>query len=276
MFRNTIIFFSVFLVCLMPGRAFSWFSQSDGTKTSGFTMSSSRPDISSNIYVLHYNTPEEYENSGIFLDSGGNSGLFADRINIDIPLGILSKEEIDPEEYLDRLLVANLRIQNILNEYLVFRKRTEFMLKDLRNPYLEKFKNKGKQKFAVAGEFQEGVRLKKNFENIVYYGPGNNKMVFEKVEPSADVINQTARVGTWGIANQQPGNNSGLNKLADTAGYQNLPSKDFARSSDNEQSGIFSLVPKIFNYILKNKLEILLWLAIVSLSGLLITLVVKR
>ena len=276
MFKYIIILLSVFLLFLVPDSSFSWFSQSENTKVPCFTMNFSKSDISSNIYVLHYNTSEDCENSGISLDWGNNTGLFAGRINIDIPFGILSKEAIDPEESFDRLLAANLRIQNLRDEYLAFRKRANMLLKDLRIPYLEKSIKTKSPEIAIAGKVQEGEKLQKEIENIVRHGPGYNINNSEQDGQSIASINQPAQAGSGGNAFQQQGNENASFQGQLSTGYQKLPGENIGTSHDSELPWIFRPVLKVFAYVSNNKQELLLWSSLLVLSVLLVILVVKR
>ncbi len=275
MFKYTLLILSVFLLSLIPGRSYSWFSSSADSKNPGVIMDSSIPERSSRTYVLNYNTPGGGKEIAIFPDSGNNAAVFADRIDIDIPLSILSKEAIDPEEFLDRLLAANLRIQNILDEYLAFRRRTDLLLKDLRIPYLEK-QDKVKPKFAIAGEVGEGKKLKKDIENIIRHDAAYKRAHDEQVAQSVAVIDQITQVGAGGKKGLQQENGAIGNQITDSARYQKLPVQNMGKYNDNELPWIFRFILGILKYAYSNKMELLLGSLVVLVSVLIVMLVVKR
>ncbi|MDA3789705.1 MAG: hypothetical protein PF503_14575 [Desulfobacula sp.] len=275
LFKYTIIYLSA-LLFLMPGLSYSWFSHTDDKNCQGFSTNFSVPDNLSNTYGLHYNREEGCKDPGISLGSGNNALVFADRVNIDIPLSILSKEAIDPEESLDRLLAANLRLQNILDEYLAYKKRSELLLKDLRIPYLEKQKNRVKPQSAMAGEVREGEKLKKDIENIIRHGPGFNSLNPEQAEQSVAAIHNIKQAGTGGNPILLQGNGDARGQITKIAGYQQLPGVNVGRQYDNELPWIFRFLLGIFNYALNNKLEISTWSGVGLISMLIVTLVIKR
>ncbi len=275
MFKYTLLILSVSLLCMIPGRSYSWFSSSEDSKNSGFIVDTSIPDLSSRTYVLNYNTPGDGKKIAIFPDSGNNAVVFADRIDIDIPLSILSKEAIDPEESLDRLLAANLRIQNILDEYLSFRKRADLLLKDLRIPYLEK-KDKVKTKLAIAGKGGEGEKLKKDIENIIRHDTAYKRAHDEQVDQSVAVIDQINQAGAGKKTGQQQENGNIGNQIAGSQSYQKLPGQNMDKYNDNKLPWIFRFVLGILKYAYNNKLEIVLGSLVVLISILIVTLVVKR
>ncbi|MCP4672206.1 MAG: hypothetical protein GY857_12970 [Desulfobacula sp.] len=276
MFKYTILTLSVLLLCLIPGKSYPWFSNSDDTKLIGFTMKSCIPKLSSNHYILHYNSLNDCDDAAIFPDSGNNTTIFADRIDIDIPLSILSKEAIDPEESLDRILAANLRIQNILDEYLAFKKRTKLLLKNLRIPYLEEKDNKVKPKSAITGEVEKGETLKNDIKNIIKHGAGYDRRNYEQVERSVAIILQASQTGAGRKADQQQGTGDSINQMAVSEKYQKAQKINHGTQYDDELPWIFRFIFGILKYVYSNKLTIVLWLAILCISILITTLVLKR
>jgi hypothetical protein len=238
-------------------------------------MDTSTPDFLSKTYVLHYNTPGDGKESAISPDYRNNATVFADRIDIDIPLRILSKEAIDPEESLDRLLAANLRIQNILDEYLAFRKRTDLLLKDLRIPYLEK-QEKGIAKLAIAEKGGEGEKLKRDIQNIIRHDVAYKRAHNEQAEQSVTALDQITGVGAGEKTGQRQENGNIANHGNGSAGYQKLPGENMGKIYDNELPWIFRFILGILKYAYNNKLEIVLGSLVLLMSILLVTLVAKR
>lgn len=238
-------------------------------------MAQSIPDLSSRTYGLLYNTPGDGKEIAILPDAGNNETVFADRIDIDIALSLLSTEAIEPEESLDRLLAANLRIQNILDEYLAFRKKTDLLLKDLRIPYLEK-QNKGKTKLAIAGKDVEGEKLKKDIENIIRHDTDYKRAYDEQTEQSVTVIDQITQTGAGEKTGLQQENGDIGNQITGSARYKKLPGQNMGKTYDNELPWIFRFILGILKYVYNNKLEIALGSLVVLMSLLLVTLVVKR
>lgn len=63
--------------------------------------------------------------------------ISVDTINIDIPLTLLESTPVSSMEALDRLMVANLRVRLLINEYKDFEKRAENLLKNVYIPHVD-------------------------------------------------------------------------------------------------------------------------------------------
>ncbi|MCK5097705.1 MAG: hypothetical protein KAR45_06350 [Desulfobacteraceae bacterium] len=168
----------VLCVCLTgfiyPDISSAWFSE-DREEAVPFLnqpCSSDPSDISfSDTYVLLYNEIGQKKSFSIFPDVKSRFYIAADRVSIDIPLDVLSKNAIDPGESIDRLLAVNLRIKKILDEYSELDQRAALLLKGLHNPYLDDLNQKKRNRFTLSDQ-QESVsagkkKLKKDLANVI-------------------------------------------------------------------------------------------------------------
>ncbi len=277
MTKYTTIALFVLILCILPGQSYAWFFSSDDPGNPGFASPSAESDIPSKLYGLHYHDSENSTDeggSGISHDSGMSGIVFPVRINIDIPLSLLSKEAIDPEESLDRLVAANLRLQNILDEYLALKKRNELLLKDLRIPYLEKRENRTEPSSGIAGRDLEAEKLRTDIENMIHHGVGYTSLRGEQ-DNLSDTVWQTKGTETGGEMSLQEGAvTPGL--TPDSENYQRLPGKSMGTGSGTELPWIFQMTLDIFGYMMNNKAELLVWSMVGFLSILIVTLVYKR
>lgn len=266
MTKNARIALFVLILGMISGQSSAWFSSSETFENPRITTKASEPDLSSNTYGLHYHDSENSEalrSPCISLDSRTSNGFFPVLINIDIPLSLFSKEAIEPEESLDRLLAANLRIQNMINEYLALKKRNELLLKDLRIPYLEKKEDSIDPPAEIAGRVDEGEKLKTDIENLIRHRENHNSLNEEQVDLSD------------GAEISRQGGKKDANSLAE-ASIKPFPGQNEDRSNDNELPWILSLFLFVFSFIVNSKEELLIWTMVGSISILIMMLVVKR
>jgi len=206
--KYIVFILSMVSFCIMPCSSYSWFASpaetKDDAKPPGLATHSSIPDISSSTYVLPYNTLGDNHGSVIFPSSGRDAGVVAGHINIDVSLITLSQKSIDPDESIDRLLSANLRIQNILDEYLSLKKRTGL-------------------KSSVIGGGREGKKFKRDIENIARHGAGYTSKNYGEIEQSAAAMQQISQDRAGGKAGQSRGNSDAMGSVAGLGNQQKLP-----------------------------------------------------
>ncbi|MCP4118741.1 MAG: hypothetical protein GY737_25770 [Desulfobacteraceae bacterium] len=131
------MFFKLFslLVLLSPTAAAAWFI---------------RPDVPDHPTVvstaLSCETPYKFSvyddiisktDDTAFLHTYNPFFVPADMIELDIPLRVLSKQPLSTMEFLDRLLLANLRLRLLIREYEDLQKRSREMLKSVAVPYFD-------------------------------------------------------------------------------------------------------------------------------------------
>ncbi|PID78181.1 MAG: hypothetical protein CSB21_01775 [Deltaproteobacteria bacterium] len=117
---------------------FSWYSPTK-TEESYFIDKCSlyKKHFPASSYVI-YNNDKSNINCNDLIPESKKNFIVADRINLDIPLNLLLMESsILLENYLNRLLYVNLRIQKLVSEYDVFRKTSQNVLKNLKNPLFD-------------------------------------------------------------------------------------------------------------------------------------------
>ncbi|MFO7752503.1 MAG: hypothetical protein R6V41_05220 [Desulfobacteraceae bacterium] len=216
---------------------------------------------STNTYVLNFNSSAAENCGAIFPEPVKPSFVYADRINIDVPVNLLFLETVNPVESIDRLISVDLRIQNILDEYLAQTRKYERLLNDLRIPYLEigkapQLKKKG-AKIDPESVASRRKDLKKALINTVQYsGPGqldSGKQHNDYIVALHKIKEQREKKTPDDTPGIKP--DSGLESLSrpvsnpgDNTGYHN-----------GQLPWFFSFVLSVFKYGISHKTEIVFW-----------------
>lgn len=196
----------------------------------------------------------------------------ADRIDIDIPLVTLSRQTVDTAASLDRQIAANLRIRNILEEYLAVKNRTRLVLKDLGIPYLDSdHKGAGRKN---EEEIRNRKRLEKEVENISLYSIGYASTDRDPKKAADPVVQMEPRLkkNAYPLASDGP-DAVGFNESGDRGNVFVQPG---AGSYSSELPWIFRIILGTVRTVYANKLEILLWSGVLVIVATLIALVVRK
>ncbi len=256
------------LILLFPLVAHPWFLIQDNPAGIQTELSQKTGDTVSSCYVILPNDADQDNPSGLQIDTGKPGAVPADLIDVDIPLYILSVQAIDPEISLDRWIAANLRIKNILEQYLVLQERGRKALKDLGIPYLDETDQQLAKRRALSDDVQAEKKLETGMAAIRLYAPTYTQKQDEDlvVQPAGTTLSGKPAAGGEGRSgyeqnSQKPRPSSGK----DTGGYY-----------DNELPWLFRVVLNTIKYFASNKLELFLWPVVILLFATLVTLMVKR
>ncbi len=257
------------LILLFPLTAHSWFLIQENQVGIRIEPSPRKSDTVSSRYVILPNDGEQDNPSGLIIDTGKSGTVLADLIDVDIPLYVLSVQAIDPAMSLDRWIAANLRIKNILEQYLALQERSREALKDLGIPYLDE----NQQQLAHRRDFTKDVAAEKKLETDM--AAIRSHVLAYSQEQGKDISVQTA------AGSGQPGKPSAGGDSR--SGYENnnqkprpSPGQDSVGYYNNELPWLFRVVLGAIKYFANNKLELFLWPVVVILLATLVTLMVKR
>ncbi len=128
--KNITVSFIFFVILFSPDLLSAWFSEGGEAEMPYFKKPLASDTLYSDTYVLLHNRERQPREFFLFPDSKFNYYVVADSVSIDIPLDVLSRNAIDPGEYIDRLLTVNLRIKKILDEYSKLDKKIELFSND--------------------------------------------------------------------------------------------------------------------------------------------------
>lgn len=216
--------------------------------------------------------------------SAGSEGVVAplnpfflpvDTVDLDIPLTFLVKTPVSSMEALDRLIVANLRLKLLIEEYNALQKRADELLKSVVIPYLDSpWLAPGKGGGKNLNENKK--TLDKRLDEILVEGHGLDRLQSTPVNlPSLGfstgwVPGSKTALNRPSLPAADPVEN--YNPVTATPGVAPLSSV----SSVRELPWIFDVFLKFFSYCLAHRLEVLLYGSILLLAGSLISLQVRH
>lgn len=274
-FKYTLIFFVCIAGFLFPGSSYAWFSEDSG-ETMPLLNQPISPDMRfSGTYVLLYNEDAQKKNLFLFPDFKSQHFLTVDRVNIDIPLDVLSKNAIDPGESIDRLLAVNLRIKKILDEYAKLDKRAEMLLKDIKNPYFDSVNKKNQNIFASSNRKMSvsagKKKLRKDLTNIIKNSQSYTMNITKNNQKTLTSLTRLTKMRQSfnPTTLTQP---TGQSPEFDSLQEQSEVSQ--RRHIDNELPWIFNFILKGIKYCIDHKVEMTLYallviffISLISLKG---------
>jgi len=266
----------LFFGLCFPMTCFSWFSGKMEARQPDLPRSCGSNVESSNTYVLHYNTTGARDCGLIFPKPVDPSFVYANHFDVDIPLNLLLQETMDPVETVDRMIAVNLRIQEILEEYLAQSKKSKRLLNDLRIPYLEKreagAKKNTKETIDPKTFSDRKERLKARLINTVKYEERVRSSTGRNLQASGSLLYTSGKKKTGSGPDISEGPDPDL--IPDRVSRPSLMPLDVTAPYNEELPWFFSFVLSIFEYCMSHKSELVFW-AVISVSGIFFTVALK-
>ena len=250
-----LMFFVVF--GMLPGRIHAWYRCSSKLDSMPVFGDVENKEMPSNEYFFFPNRPDEVDS---FLERASSGRACIAKVNINIAFDTLTKTVINTESFLDRQIAANLKLQNLLFQYLNMRKRNAEALKHLNIPYLDNGdQNKRRAAILANEDIVTANRMKKKMADILFFQkdgrarlPVQERPEFQSVwagdnkDNAADVRQDNASSFFQEQASfQEAGDVSG--RHPETYGrVEKVP-------------WIFVTVLKLLRYVVSNKFAILGW-----------------
>ncbi len=234
-------------------------------------------DASLKLYDNFVSTDPVY-----FLSRGDNAFVSIDQISIEMPLKLLSKNNIIPENALDRMLVSNLRIKAIVEQYEQLQQQALALL----NTQQTAAGPKGGDKNVGIGETASNniaVDIKNEKQKLgqILRGISQSTDLSPK-ELGKDPIIVSDTYFFGGKSHQ-----AGVQAPPDDAGMPYSGTRQFdadlSRQSnvllnqpDASLPWIFDRILKFWKYVLDHRIEIITYLMFVLLAGFFVSLRVKK
>ena len=270
---KTTIGWVICLVFFVPLTSHSWFFVEEEGHKFQEEVNHSDQEMISSWYFLPFNSETQRETPCLLRNLDPRFHASADGINVDIPVSKLSKQTVDMVSSLDRQIAANLRIRNILEEYLAVKNRARLALKDLDIPYLES-NNKSVVKPREA-DIRKGRTLEKEIENISLYSIGYVSKDRDQRQSTDQVIQMETQLQKNGDRSVDPdrlatAEFNGVGESRNPAGQR------IGSPYNSELPWIFQIILRMVQFVYSNKLEILLWSGVFVIIVTLAALVVRK
>jgi hypothetical protein len=267
----------LFFLCLPHGNVYAWFHSSGNCERCPIFKQPRSEEHVSKSYAFLPNVPDAAPEirlyRSFFKDSFPAS---AGELKVDIPFNLLSASVTNIQAQLDRRIAANLRLKNLLEQYLAQQKKNAEMLKDLSIPYLDTPPNTKKAvSISDTEKLLSAASLKKKIaEELLFQGGGKKRPTLQDnhdLQPApaekkdrGNLMSETEKDRRLNFKNDYLKSPGGNGTYHQTYGQ------------DTELPWIFSFVLTLLRYISNNKFGILSWAAVMAVIGLVGTIVVKR
>lgn len=261
LYNRLILILAIFL---MPESAHAWFqnpSATNGKNLPVFQYQSNQEMPSGTLLLL----PNGSRERDTYVVSGGivkgDIISSADKIDVDVPFTLLLKTEIHAGDAVDREITANLRLKNILDQYVDMRQKTQKLLEELRIPYLD-----GSTKKPELSENRPREQeIRRKISDVLFLRAHNwdRSLLYDHYVSAID-----------GEGDDE-GNDKRISEpilqldRSDVSSSTDAGPKSYSKSvHPGDLPWIVRVVLEFIRFVFENKVEILLWLtgAVVSMS----------
>ncbi len=202
--------------------------------------------------------------------------IFADQIKIHIPMNIMIQESIYPENSIDRMMGANLRAKKLYDEYTELQKKVRSLQKE--DAIQDQKKNEKKKEGSLDAQIdieEKNESIQKTMSHVSFLGqapkelePEQNPIIFEQQSPVNSEISTPQKNVIDHVSSEKFDNEKGGE--VDT-GQQHL-----LRKESRELPWVLNVLLRLLNYIVKNRLEIMLYMVFTAMIVFLISLKLKK
>ena len=238
------------------------------------------PTQGNNLYHIYDNY--SFEQSTVYLGPPKKHFLSFDQIEIDISLRLLTKNLTDEENAIDRMVAANLRLRQLLDTYINFKKKSGVLLRQTQKVASEKIQNDHQlQKSDTSEEIDiEREKLKKALssiylsnavsgnpdliDNIIPESYANLAVPVEKTPPNMDLVNLNQ---TTAGSEQNDNKTYEQNVITDV---------DRPLYKNEKMPWLIEFSLKLLDYIKNNRIEISLYAIFLFLIIFLVSLKVQQ
>ncbi len=271
------ILVTVLFLCLAQGNTYAWFHSSGNCENCPVFESPRSAEDVSKTYAFLPNAPDAASEIRLYRTFSKDSfPASAGELKIDIPFNLLSASVTNVQDLLDRRIAANLRLKNLLEQYLALQKKNTELLKALSIPYLEAKENRKKDRSASdAEELAPADGLKRKMAEVVLFqASGKNRLPIQNSSDFQTISAEKKGKGNSVPAPEQYGELSADEDYSKNPGRTGAYHETYGR--DRELPWIFSFGLKLLRYLANNKIEALSWAAVMAVIGLRGTIVLKR
>jgi hypothetical protein len=201
--------------------------------------------------------------------------IFIDQVKINVPMNMLMQDSIYPDNSIDRMMLANLRAKKLFNEYSDLQKKARLVIQNHMVPGEKKDNTKNSAFIddnSSIDEKKEAIRKTMSHINALRFDSKEveseqNPLVFEHLssvddEQNAPIKNFSVTLSTKNIENAEGPLRTGQQTLSRT-NHRDLP------------WGLDGLL-KFLNYIVGNRLEIMLYMIFITMIAFLTALKIRK
>ncbi len=239
------------------------------------------PTQGNNIYRIYDNHFSGHGSAYLSLEKEGF--IYFDQIKINIPLRLLTKNFTKDDDAIDRMVAANLRIKQLIDEYEKLRHKADLLLRDgSRSPPDRVERDPERQGVAALDEiYDEREKLQKILSSIYRLSntPAGNTNLNDIIIPEA-YANLAAYLDSDKpspeIVDMNPGVEGSSQKGVSLYDEPFVSGAGPTLNNDEKLPWFFEVVLKLFDYMMNNRVEIILYAVFMILIVFLVSLKVHR
>lgn len=201
--------------------------------------------------------------------------IFADQIKINIPMNILIQDSIFPDNSIDRMMLANLRAKKVFDEYTELQKKARLIIQNNTLPVEKKDEKKNPvpmDENMNIDEKNEAIQKTMSHVNVLGFilkevESGQPPLILEHQSSVNDEFNSPTKNFSDSLST---GNTENAGRTVKTG------QQDLSRKNNRELPWILNGLLKLLNYIVNNRLEIMLYMIFITMVVFLISLKIKK
>jgi hypothetical protein len=201
--------------------------------------------------------------------------IFIDEIKINVPMNILIQDSIYPDNSIDRMMLANLRAKKLFDEYTDLQKKARLIIQD----YMVTGEKKDKTKNSVSMDEISSIDEKNEaIQNIMSHAnvlglnikgieTEENPLALKHLSSTNDEVNTTAENFSDSVSTE---------KIENTGRPLNTGPQVLSKTNHRDLPWILNGLLKLLNYIVSNRLEIMLYMIFITMIAFLTALKIRK
>jgi len=236
--------------------------------------------LNDNAFYLYDNYFYNHKNS--FLTKKNNGFVYVDQIKINISLKILARISIYPEASIDRLLLANLRIKDLVSEYLDLQKKSQLIFNDnyvAETREIQGINHSDKVKDRLESIEDEKKKINEKILNINRLGsmPQEDILSKETLSVVLDADKRNKQILSLNMAADVKDSSKVVKSIVDFKKIDgDMGRQIIDRKENSELPWVFRFFLKILNYMLMNRIEVILYMIFIAVVGYFIVMLIRR
>jgi hypothetical protein len=201
--------------------------------------------------------------------------IFIDEIKINVPMNILVQDSIYPDNSIDRMMLANLRAKKLFDEYTDLQKKARLLVRDHMVPGEKKDQTQNSVSMdEISGIDEKNEAIQKMMSHVNVLGlnikgvePEDNPLASKHLSSTNGELNITAENFSDGVS---------TGKIEDTREPLNTGPQALSKTNHRDLPWILNGLLKLLNYIVSNRLEIMLYMIFITMIAFLTALKIRK
>lgn len=201
--------------------------------------------------------------------------IFVDQIKINIPMNILAQDSIYPDNSIDRMMLANLRAKKLFDEYTELQKKARLILMDPVVPGEKKDRTEKSVSIDENLSIDEKKKLiQETMSHINALGFNSKGIEADPTLLGLEYLSSVNNELSSSTKNLSDSVSSG--KIENAGRTLNTGPQVISRTNHRDLPWILNGLLKLLNYIVSNRLEIMLYLIFITMVVFLTALKIRK